>query len=100
VTDEPKPLTDEELDWIERDDREASTQGCESIVHGDFAQRLVADVRRARAACTAAIAYDAAIQRAAHLGKSWVGGNEGSDNLDALYADWIDKARGALPRVQ
>jgi hypothetical protein len=38
---------------------------------------------------TASLAYDAAIQRHAAAGSSWVGG----DDLDALYAEWIGAAR-------
>jgi hypothetical protein len=37
----------------------------------------------------AALAYDAAIMRHAAKGQSWVEG----DDLDALYEDWIGKAR-------
>lgn len=40
------------------------------------------------AVCKAALEYDAAIQRYAIHGKSWVGG----DDLDALYEAWINKA--------
>jgi hypothetical protein len=44
-------------------------------------------LREAAAECAdAAIAYDAAIQRHAAKGKSWVDG----DDLDALYAAWIN----------
>jgi hypothetical protein len=42
--------------------------------------------------CKAAIAYDAAIQRYAEKGQSWVDG----DDLDTLYEDWITKAREAI----
>lgn len=54
----------------------------------DTDERLV----RAWAACDAALAYDAAIQRRADAGKAWVEG----DDLDALYGDWITKAESAL----
>lgn len=43
-------------------------------------------------ACLAALKYDEAIQAKATDGKPWVE----SDSLDALYADWISKAREAL----
>jgi hypothetical protein len=46
-------------------------------------------------ACRAALLYDAAIQRHAAKDKSWVG----ADDLDALYSDWIDKARSAIEKA-
>lgn len=47
------------------------------------------------AACEAAIAYDAAIQRHAAKGQGWV---EGED-LDTLYERWIDAAKAAKKKL-
>jgi hypothetical protein len=59
---------------------------------------LIAASPLLREACEAALRYDAAIQRAARHGKSWVSGGPGTDDpdLDALYIDWLTKARAAL----
>jgi len=52
---------------------------------------LLADRARLHELTQAALTYDAAIQRYASHGKSWVDG----DDLNALYADWITKAQAA-----
>lgn len=57
-------------------------------------------VTRAREACEAAVGYDAAIRRRASSGRftrlADGGGSARGDDLDALYDDWITKARRAL----
>jgi hypothetical protein len=53
--------------------------------------KLRAERDRFRAACQLAVAYDEAIRRHADT-ESWVA----SDELDALYADWVNAARSAL----
>ena len=57
--------------------------------------RLYAAAPQLLAAAEAAIAYDAAIQRYAVHGKSWVNG----DDLDALYATWINAARASFAQA-
>ena len=70
---------------------------CGTVEPRDHANaRLIAAAPDLLAACDAAIAYDAAIQRHAIKGKSWVDG----DDLDALYLDWITKARAAINRTR
>jgi hypothetical protein len=83
-------LTPSELEWIE--------------YIGTLERRLSAaeaDARRLREACEAAIAYDAAIHRKGFMGdvENYAGEREHyatGDDLDALYEDWVGKARAAL----
>jgi hypothetical protein len=65
--------------------------------------RLIADaphmyerLRLADQMAEAALAYDAAIQLAGRHGKSWVDSSGPDSSLDALYEDWIEKARAYL----
>lgn len=97
--------------WIYRTVGGSGTQAVEEVMGADGKQiwrnevptfisgnlfRLVVQSVNAHdalvAAAQAALKYDAAIQRYAVQGKSWVEG----DDLDALYADWQDKAHAAL----
>jgi hypothetical protein len=56
------------------------------------------------AACKAAIAYDRAIYRRAATGEIVENLARGAiaegEDLDALYADWIDKARAAIAKAE
>jgi hypothetical protein len=58
------------------------------------AERLEAENARLRrrlwTLAEAALAYDAAIQRRAAAGASWIAGD---DDLDALYDAWVGAAR-------
>ena len=46
--------------------------------------------------CEAALAYDKAIQERAHLGKSWVSG----EDLDYLYDRWISLATSTIEALK
>lgn len=70
--------------------------GGHTATNRDANARLIAAAPDLLDACRAALEYDAAIQRYAVHGKSWVGG----DDLDALYADWINKSRAAIDKVE
>jgi len=61
---------------------------------------LIAAAPDLYAAAVAAIAYDAAIHSCANdPDKMTEFGTAQGDDLDLLYADWIDKARAALAKV-
>ncbi len=49
-----------------------------------------------KSACEAALEYDKAIQSVAHIGKTWVTG----DDLDVLYCRWISLATEALETLR
>ena len=72
---------------------------CLGIPHGP-AMKLFRDHFALLAACEAALAYDAALQKRVVDGQVNImetgGGVAMGDDLDALYDDWINKTRSAL----
>ncbi len=57
--------------------------------------RLIAAAPEMWKACQAALEYDAAIQRHAEKGQSWVA----DDELDALYDKWISAVQAAMAKA-